>query len=130
MTDVLIEWLGVVLTAVLTGAVSVGVAFLQSRIRSERLDQALERLRVAAECSVYQLQQEFVDEWKKAGGKLSSEQVAALGRECLERTMKKMDEPAKALIESMGLDMQECIRGYVERTVLQIRETENLRPLP
>ena len=125
MAEMAMEWMSVLVSAALTGLVGIGVAFLQSKIKSDRVAQALERLKVATEGTVCELQQEWVDGWKTAGsGKLSAEQIRQLGAQCLEKTLRKMDAPAISLMESIGMDLQECIQGFAEKKILMLKEKQ------
>lgn len=112
-----------VLAAVATGAVVVGVAFLQSRIRSERTGEAIGRLGEAAQITVGELQQTLVEAWKSAGGgKLTPAQMDTLKAMARDKTIEKMDSPAVALLEAVGTDINALIAGFVEDAVYRMKE--------
>lgn len=66
MGEAVLNLISTVLAAVATGAVTVAVAFLQSRLRSECTGEALARLEEAAVITVGELQQTVVEGWKAA----------------------------------------------------------------
>ena len=80
---------------------------------------AVDDLTELAQQTVYELQQTMVEELKAkaADGKLTDEEIGALGVMLLEKTKKKMSEPAINLLEAAGVDINAIIRGAGEALI-------------
>lgn len=123
MNEAVLNLITTVLAAVATGAVTVAVAFLQSRLRSERTGEALARLEEAAAITVGELQQTVVEGWKAAGGgKLTRAQMDDLRGMVLDKARQKLDKPAIALLEGVGADVSALIMGCAEDAVRKMKE--------
>lgn len=123
MSEGMMNLVTTVLTALMTGAVSVAVAFLQSRIKSEKTGDAIARLGEVTAITVGELQQTVVDGWKAAGGgKLNKQQIADLKDMVKDKTLQKLDGPAVALLDAVGADVSALIAGCAEEAVLKLKE--------
>lgn len=71
--------------------------------------------------SVGELQQVYVDAWKKAGGSLSDDQIAELKRMLHEKVKQKLDDPTKNLIIAAGCDLDALIQGIAENYLNRIK---------
>ena len=123
MEHVLIDVAGTVLQAVLLGLVAVAIAWLKSKVKSERLLNALTELEKAAEITVGELQQTVVFGLKEAAadGKLSKEEIAELGQMSLSLVKARMSGAAQNLITAAGMDLNDLIRAQVEKQVLALK---------
>ena len=131
MNEAIMELIMAILAAVATGAISIAVAFFQSKVKSQKTHEALGRLSGATAATVNELQQTIVDGWKEAGGgKLTSGQVEILKRAAKTKIFDKMDEPAVALLGAMGVDIDALIAGFVEDAVRKIKLSSRWPWLP
>ena len=123
MEHVLIDVAGTVLQAVLLGLVAIAIAWLKSKVKSERLLNALTELEQAAEITVGELQQTVVFGLKEAAadGKLSKEEIAELGQMSLSLVKARMSGAAQNLITAAGMDLNDLIRAQVEKQVLALK---------
>lgn len=124
MNEVIIQGMIGICATVITGAISIMIAFLQKKIKSERIDQALQRLELFSTATVSDLQQTLVNQIKSKSpdGKLNGENIAWLKEESTRRVLEMLDGPAAALLHSVGVDLQMVIASFVERTVLQLSD--------
>ena len=131
MNEAIMNLIMTILVAVATGAVSVAVAFLQSKIKSEKTNDALARLGEATAVTVGELQQTTVEAWKAAGGgKLNKAEIEALKDMVKDKTVQKLDKPAIALLDSVGADIGALIAGFAEDAVRQIKNEDVAFALP
>jgi len=123
MEHVLIDVAGTVLQAILLGLVAIAIAWLKSKVKSERLLNALTELEQAAEITVGELQQTVVFGLKEAAadGKLSKEEIAELGQMSLSLVKARMSGAAQDLITAAGMDLNDLIRAQVEKQVLALK---------
>ena len=123
MEHVLIDVAGTVLQAILLGLVAIAIAWLKSKVKSERLLNALTELEQAAEITVGELQQTVVFGLKEAAadGKLSKEEIAELGQMSLSLVKARMSGAAQSLITAAGMDLNDLIRAQVEKQVLALK---------
>lgn len=126
MIDVITEVISSILVAVVVGVVSIGVAALKNGVKSAKVSDALGRLERAAIATTYQLQADTVDYLKarSKNGKLTRENIGMLQDLARDRTLATLDDPAQELLRSVGADVELLIRGFVERTVKEIRASE------
>ena len=131
MNEAIFELILAVLAAIATGAITLAVAFLQSKIKSEKTGQAVGRLGEVAAVTVGELQQTLVEGWKAAGGgKLSKNQAEAIKQKAIDKIKQKMDEPALSLLDAVGADIDALIAGFVEDAVRKIKNEDITLALP
>ena len=90
---------------------------------------SLENLRIATEAlidatrvTVGELQQTVVEAMKiESGGKLTEEQIQELKYMVKLKTLQKLDEPTKQLLEAAGKDIGTLIAGAAEDWVLMLK---------
>lgn len=77
----------------------------------------------AAQLTVLELQQTVVDGWKAASadGKLTSNEISELGSMLLEKTMAKMSDTTKNLLNSAGVDISAIIKGAGEAFINRMK---------
>lgn len=77
----------------------------------------------AAQLTVLELQQTVVDGWKAASadGKLTSDEISELGSMLLEKTMAKMSDTTKNLLNSAGVDISAIIKGAGEAFINRMK---------
>lgn len=73
--------------------------------------------------TVGELKQDMVDRLKEisATGKLTPEQVKEINNELLARTLKKLSEPTKNLLDAVGIDICALIMGAGEDWVRELK---------
>lgn len=71
------------------------------------------------------LQQKFAEKWKAANedGKLTEEEISALGNMLLETAMRKLSEPAKKILTAAGKDITAIIQDAAEAWILSWKST-------
>ncbi len=120
MENMIMEVVTTLAVAIATGAVTLLVAFVQSKIKNEKINLSLARLETATNATVAALQQDIVERWKKEGnGKLTKTQVEELKGMALERVKALVDDPAAELLGSVGVELEGLIHALVEKAVLK-----------
>ena len=71
--------------------------------------------------TVGELQQTLVESWKKAGGKLTDEEIDMLKSELHIRVQQKLDNPTRDLIVAAGCDLDALIQGIAENYLNRIK---------
>ena len=82
---------------------------------------AQQELILMAQQTVGELQQTVVDKLKANGSKLSTQEINALGEALVEKTVKKMSEPAMKLLNASGVDIIALIHGAAEDFLLSLK---------
>lgn len=123
MQDALIQLVVTILAAIATGAITIGIAFLQSKLKSGQLTDALGRLQVVTESVIAQQQVEFVEKWKElsADGKLTKDEIGELAALTRDNVIVALDKPAANVLTAAGADIDALIRGFTEQAVQKIR---------
>lgn len=77
----------------------------------------------AAEETVLELQQTFVDGWKAANadGKLTEQEKKDLENMLLAKSIAKLSDPAMKILEAAGKDVVAIIRGAAEAFIAHIK---------
>ena len=120
MIEILLENLINILAAALIALIgilgSLITAKLNEKTRLQSINAAQQELIHMAQQTVGELQQTVVDKLKasRADGKLTENEIKALGAALVEKTIEKMSEPAIKLINSAGVDIIALIHGTAE----------------
>lgn len=118
--------LNIVEALVLTALGIAGTAWAaksKDKAYMQNISLAVDSVLKMAQITVGELKQTTVD-WMKANsdtGKLSDEQIEKLKSDLLSLTLKKMDEPTKALLEAAGVDICALISGAGEDFVRKLK---------
>jgi len=77
----------------------------------------------AAQQTVLALQQTVVEKWKAAhaDGKLTEDEVKQLGVMLVQKTMEKLSDPAKKLLQSAGADITAIIKDAGESVIQSMK---------
>ena len=115
------------LARLLESVILIAATWVLSKIgKKEQLQNittAFEQLTELARQTVGELQQVFVDDWKRTGdGKLTPEQITTLQSELLRLTKEKLSDPARALIEAAGMDLNAIIIGEAEAWIRDLKQ--------
>lgn len=127
MTEMIVEIASQLIFEMIMALFSVAGIWLASVLaKQEKLKNiaaATDEVVEAAKQTAAALQQEFVNGWKEAAvdGKLTETEIQELCMLLIEKTMKKLSEPAKNLLEAAGKDIVEIIRDAAEEWVLTIK---------
>ena len=91
-------------------------AKLNEKTRLANINAAQQELVYMAQQTVGELQQTVVDKLKesRADGKLTEDEIKALGAALVEKTIEKMSAPAVKLLNSAGVDIIALIHGAAE----------------
>ena len=99
-------------------------AKLAKRTELSNITDAAEEAIRAAQQTVWELQQTTVEQWKadSADGKLTDEEIAALGKLLLDGAAAKMSDTAKNLLTAAGVDISALIKGAGEALIGRMKE--------
>ena len=120
MTETIIEIVVQVIGALAVTAITLAGAWLTSIIGKKtqlmNINIAKDEVISAAVITVGELQQTMVEHLKAAStdGKLTDEEITALGKALVEGTINKLSEPAHKLLAAAGVDLLDLIHGVAE----------------
>ena len=119
MTNAVVEIAANLITQLAIIALTTAFAWLTAKIGQnkhlENINAAKDELKDASIQTVGELNQLFVSAWKETqGGKLTEEQVAKLGAELVNLTLKKMSGSAIKVLEAASIDLETFIHGAAE----------------
>ena len=119
MTNAVVEIAANLITQLANIALTTAFAWLTAKIGTnkhlENINAAKDELKDAAIQTVGELNQLFVSAWKETqGGKLTEDQVAKLGAELVNLTLKKMSGSAIKVLEAASIDLETYIHGVAE----------------
>lgn len=121
-----------ILAVLLTTLISVGAAWLTAKIGSNQklkgIAEATSQVAYAAQTTVGELAQTLVNTWKAEAvdGKLTSEQVDALGAKLIDMTIAKISAPALNLLDAAQVDISALIAGVGEAWIDAIKRSAQL----
>ena len=116
----------IVVTLVLTLIGALGTWLTLKIGKKEELkaiNAAKDEVIAAANLTVLELQQTLVDGLKagREDGKLTKEEIAALGQKLLDGTIDKMSAPAASLLASAAVDVTALIQGAGESWIAKLK---------
>ena len=127
MNTVIIETIVSVLANLAITLIGVAGAWLVTQIgKSQQLktiNAAVGELTTAAEQTVYELQQTVVDDLKAASadGKLTQDEITALGKKLLEGTLQKMSDSGIGVLKAANVDINAIVTGAGEALIARIK---------
>lgn len=127
MSNIIIENLVQIAATLLITLIGVLGAWLSNllakRAELHNVAAATNEVVAAAQQTVLELQQTFVDDWKSAhtDGKLTNDEISALGRMLIEGTSAKMSDASKNLLNAAGVDISAIIKGAGEAMVRNMK---------
>lgn len=130
MAEIIIEVVVNALTELAFGALAALFAWLTWKIgenqKLKNINEAKDEVEDAVLQTVKELQQTIVGDLKAAAvdGKLTSDEIAMLGRDAMVLVMGKLSEPCKRVLIAAGVDLELYIRGATEKWVDYIK-TQN-----
>ena len=127
MNTVIIETIVSVLANLAITLIGVAGAWLVTQIgKSQQLNTintAVGELTNAAEQTVLELQQTVVDDLKAASadGKLTQDEITALGKKLLEGTLQKMSDSGIDVLKAANVDINAIVTGAGEALIARIK---------
>ena len=127
MNSVIIETIVSVLANLAVTLIGVFGAWLLMQIgKSQKLttiNAAVGELTTAAEQTVLELQQTVVDDLKAASadGKLTQDEINALGKKLLKGTMKKMSDSSIGVLKAANVDINAIVTGAGEALIAKMK---------
>ena len=127
MVDIIIEVVVDALTELALGALAALFAWLTwkngENQKLKNINEAKGEVEDAVLQTVKELQQTIVGDLKAAAvdGKLTSDEIAMLGRDTMVLVMAKLSEPCKRVLVAAGVDLEVYIRGAAEKWVDYIK---------
>lgn len=102
---------------------SVITAKLVEKTRLSNVNAAQQELIAMAQLTVGELQQTVVDKLKagRADGKLTDDEIKSLGKLLVEKTLLKLSEPSRNLLNAAGVDIVDLIHGAGEDWIKQFK---------
>jgi hypothetical protein len=90
----------------------------------ENINAAQKEVIRAAKITVGELQQTVVDDLKAASqdGKLTKEEISALGRQLIDMTVQKLSMPTYDLLKSASVDIEALITGAGESWISKLKQ--------
>lgn len=127
MTNIVIETIAQIVSMLFYTLIGIFGAWLTVKINKSKdlqnVDFAKNTVIAAAQQTVLELNQMFVNDWKKANedGKLTSEEVDALKGMLVDKTLEKLSNPVCELIEAAGVDITNLIQGAGEAYIASLK---------
>mgnify|MGYP006916179209 CR=1 FL=1 len=123
MTEIIIQNAVQIVATLLITLIGVLGAWLTAKIakRTElhNISSATDAVITAAQLTVLELQQTVVEGWKAAStdGKLSDDEIKQLGNMLIQKTVEKMADSTKDLLNAAGVDITAIITGAGEAMI-------------
>lgn len=123
---VFVEYLAELLAVAAVSLIGYYGSKLLSKMREqeglENISIATEQVLSAVQATVLELQQTFVEDWKKAqNGKLTEEQINTLRDKVIEITSAKLSKPTLDLLASAKVDIIVLITSTAEAYILKMK---------
>lgn len=128
MVDIIMENIVNIIGALVMTLIGVLGAWLSAKIGKKtelgNIASAQQEVIRLAQLTVGELQQTVVDGLKasREDGKLTKEEIAALGVALVQKTIEKMSAPTQDLLNAAGVDIVALIHGAGEYWINQLKE--------
>ena len=128
MVDIIMENIVNIIGALLMTLIGVFGAWLSAKLGKKaelgNIASAQQEVIHLAQLTVGELQQTVVDGLKasREDGKLTKEEIAALGVALAQKTIEKMSVPTQDLLNAAGVDIVALIHGAGEYWINQLKE--------
>lgn len=128
MAEVIIENIVNIVGALLMALIGVLGAWLSAKLGKKtelaNITYAQNEVIHLAQLTVGELQQTVVAGLKasREDGKLTKEEIAALGATLVQKTIEKMSAPTQSLLNAAGVDIVALIQGAGEYWINQVKE--------
>jgi hypothetical protein len=129
LLDAIIQYVGEIVGLLVISAIGIFGTWLLNKMNKNQalknINVATEQVLVAAQKTVMELQQTYVNGWKAAqNGKLTEAQIEELKEKTLDITLCKLSQPTLALLEAAKIDIVTLIRSSAEAFILDMRKEE------
>lgn len=127
MTEIIIANVAEIVTTLVVTLIGVAGTWLLSKIGKRQelasISTAMNEVIFLAQQTVGELQQTVVGQLKagREDGKLTEEEIAALGEMLLDRTIEKMSAPTAHLLNAAAVDMTALIKGAGEDWIAKMK---------
>lgn len=127
MTEIIIANVAEIVTTLVVTLIGVAGTWLLTKIGKRQelasITTAMEEVILLAQQTVGELQQTVVGQLKagREDGKLTEEEIAALGEALLHRTMEKMSAPTSHLLNAATVDVTALIKGAGEDWIAKMK---------
>lgn len=127
MTEIIIANVAEIVTTLVVTLIGVAGTWLLSKIGKRQelasISTAMNEVILLAQQTVGELQQTVVSQLKagREDGKLTEEEIAALGEMLLDRTIEKMSAPTAHLLNAATVDVSALIRGAGEDWIAKMK---------
>lgn len=123
MNEMILNGVVMILGTMMTAMLSIALAWVREKIKSEKINDALEKLEKASAAVVEELEQTIVQQMKQEQS-WNRESIAKI-RDIGQGKIKNMlGDPACHVIRAAGLELDEWIREYTEQAVYRIRKRD------
>jgi len=120
-----IDILSALIQTILVGLITYGFTIVISKVKSEKLKDALGILQGAVNTTVGELNNNFVKEWKLSGnGKLSTEQIEKLKKDSIDLVYSKLTDPTVKLLDASYNDLNEIIQSYIDARLDELKSNK------
>lgn len=127
MAEVIIENIVSIVATLLITLIGIFGAWLTKKIGTKtelaNIADAQREVILMAQQTVGELQQTVVDGLKEASadGKLSDDEISMLGQELISKTMDKMSDPTKKILNAAGVDIKALITSAGENYISMLK---------
>ena len=127
MAEVIIENIVSIVATLLITLIGIFGAWLTKKIGTKtelaNIADAQREVILMAQQTVGELQQTVVDGLKEASadGKLSDDEISMLGQELISKTMDKMSDPTKKILNAAGVDIKALITSAGEYYIAMLK---------
>ena len=127
MVEIIIENLVEIIATLLMTLIGVLGTWLTVKLSKKtelsNISAAQSEVFTMVQVTVEELQQTVVDKLKAAheDGKLTEDEIDALGYTLMQKTIEKMSQPAYDLLNAAGVDITALIKGYGESWIKTIK---------
>lgn len=127
MAEVIIENIVSIVATLLITLIGIFGAWLTKKIGTKtelaNIADAQREVILMAQQTVGELQQTVVDGLKEASadGKLSDDEISMLGQELISKTMDKMSDPTKKILNAAGVDIKALITSAGENYIAMFK---------
>ena len=132
MREVIIEVAVQVIGAILMGIVGIVFAYIGKWMgqnkKLETVSAAMEQLEAVVKNVVGELQQTTVEQMKAAteDGKLTKEDIKALGETLIIQATSQLSDPAASTLEAAGVDVESMIHSMAEAYIERIKRMNGI----
>ncbi|MDF2615490.1 MAG: hypothetical protein K0Q47_145 [Sedimentibacter sp.] len=117
--------------AIMLGIIAYGFALLQSKIKDDKIKNALNSVQNAVNITVNELNQMFVKDWKAAGGgKLTAAQIDELKTRSVHLIYEKLTDPTIKLLDASYSNLDNLIQSMIQAKIDEIKSQPASTPLP